>query len=85
MHMHVSVHLSEPAHIEVADHDGIPAYYRLKFASEITLFISDEQRRQILDVLSSAPPLPKSDEQIDEERGNPAMAPTMGDVEVLRG
>jgi hypothetical protein len=34
----------------------------------VCLSITDEQRLQLLDVLSSAPPLPKSDAQIDAER-----------------
>ena len=46
-----------------------PAYFQLWIDRQMSVCISitDEQRRQLLDVLSSAPPLPKSDAQIDAE------------------
>jgi hypothetical protein len=47
-----------------------PAYFQLWLDNSMSVCIclTDEQRRQLLDVLSSAPPLPKSDAQIDAER-----------------
>lgn len=51
----------------VSAHDGLDEpYYRMKFGNNlITVFLTDVQRRQIIDALSSAEPLPKSDAQID--------------------
>jgi hypothetical protein len=51
----------------IEGHDNLDAYYRFKPTSDISLYLSDAQRRQLLDVLSSAPPLPKTDAQIDAE------------------
>jgi hypothetical protein len=63
--------------------NGAPCY-TLNFGyGDLTIFLSDEQRRQLLDVLSSAPPLPKSDAQIDAELEDDATAlPGSGDVEI---
>lgn len=47
------------------EHDR--AYFEFHVGEDVVIFISDEQRRQLLDVLSSAPPLPKTDAQIDAE------------------
>jgi len=56
---------------------GAP-YYALHFGDrDLTIFLRDEQRRQLLDILSSAPPLPKSDAQIDAEREDEARMPSM--------
>ena len=53
-------------------------YYTLHFGNrDLTIFLSDEQRRQLCDVLTSAPPLPKSDAQIDAEREDGARMPTL--------
>jgi len=68
----------------VAAHASMPAYYRIQLDG-VRMVITDQHRRDIIDCLSSAPPLPKTDAQIDAEREDSAWAPTMGDVEVLRG
>ena len=64
--------------------DADTAYFEFH-VGDVVIFLSDEQRRQLCDVLTSAPPLPKSDEHIDAEREDSGFAPTAGDVEVLRG
>jgi hypothetical protein len=50
----------------VAAHDQMPAYYRMELGG-VSYTITDAHRRQIIDALASAPPLPKSDAQIDAE------------------
>jgi len=55
--------------------DGVP-YYTLRFAyGDLTIFLSDEQRRQLLDVLSSAPPLDAL--TFDQLREDEARMPSM--------
>jgi hypothetical protein len=74
-----------PITIEAVEaHSGMPAYYRIDLAG-VRVVITDAHRRQILDCLASAPPLPKSDAQIDAEREDSAYAIGQGDCEVLRG
>jgi hypothetical protein len=55
-------------------------------SKELTVQTEGElvQRREFIEVLSAAPPLPKSDAQIDAEREDSGCAP-MGDTEVFRG
>ena len=62
-----------PISIEAVEAHGLmPAYYRVDLAG-VRMVITDAHRRQILDCLSSAPPLPKSDAQIDaDDDGNSA-------------
>lgn len=56
-----------PVTIEAIEaHDCMPAYYRLMLGG-VWYVITDAHRRQILDALSSAPDLPKTDAQIDAE------------------
>lgn len=56
-----------PVTIEAIEaHDSMPAYYRLMLGG-VWYVITDAHRRQILDALSSAPDLPKTDAQIDAE------------------
>lgn len=64
---------------------GSGPYYTLRISSELAAFLSDDQCRQLLEVLASRPPLPKSDAQIDAEREDTGFAPGAGDVEVFRG
>ena len=58
---------------KITPNPGVPSrpdepYYILSFGlGDLAIFLSDEQRRQLLVILSSAPPLPKSDAQIDAE------------------
>ena len=74
-----------PISIEpVEAHSHMPAYYQVQMAG-VQMVISDAHRRQIIDCLASAPPLPKPDAQIDAEREGSAYAPGQGDCEVLRG
>jgi len=70
----------------VAPHDSIQeGYYRLRISQDLCLMISDDQCRQLLEVLGSRPPLPKSDAQIDAEREDTGFAPGAGGAEVFRG
>ena len=49
----------------VEGHDNLDAYYRFKLTADISLYLSDAQRRQLLDVLSSAPRLPKPEPECE--------------------
>ena len=61
--------------------DTDTAYFEFH-VGDVVMFLSDEQRRQLCDVLTSAPPRPQSDAQIDAEREENATAiPGAGDVE----
>lgn len=64
-----AVHTCAPEHFPitieaVAAHASMPAYYRIQLDG-VRMVITDQHRRDILECLASAPPLPKSDAQID--------------------
>lgn len=76
--------MSRDLEVSIHAHSTMPSYYRVNMAG-VRMVITDAHRRQIIDCLASAPPLPKSDAQIDAEREDSAHVPGAGDVEVLRG